>query len=387
MTRRIRVLHIVRNLNDGGMERVVADLARTADPGVFDVHVMTLGQFGRFARLAGPRTVLHEPPHMTRLSMVRPVALARVVRRIAPNVVHAHSGTWYKTARASRLAGVPVVYTDHGRQFPDPWSYRFLDRRAARITDRVVAVSRVLGDYLMARVGVAPDKIEVVPNGIDLRQLDARLAAVGVSAREDDRVVFGTVGRIERVKGYDVLLAALALWPADAPRAAMLIAGDGSERGTLEALARRLNLGDRVQFVGWVEEPERFYQLLDAFLLSSRSEGTSISLIEAMAAGRPPIATDVGGNSDVLGDELREWLVPSEDPAALMAKMVAMARSTELGRRQLCAAARARIVARYDLSRTAERYAEVYYSLARGARAPQAETQSAEYTAAVGPVT
>ena len=377
MTRRIRVLHVVRNLNDGGMERVVADLARTADPGVFDVHVMTLGQFGRFARDAGPHTALHRPPHMTRFSLVRPAALAGAVRRIAPNIVHAHSGTWYKTARASRLVGVPVVYTDHGRHFPDPWSNRYLDRRAARITDRVVAVSRVLGDYLVARLGVAPEKIEVVPNGIDLRQLDARLAAVSVPAR-DDRIVFGTVGRVERVKGYDVLLAALAQWPADAPRATTLIAGDGSERRTLEALARRLDLGDRVRFVGWVEEPERFYQLLDAFVLPSRSEGTSISLLEAMAAGRPPIATDVGGNGDVLGDELREWLVRPGDPAALVAKMVAMARSAEL-RRQLGAAARARILASYDLSRTAERYAEVYYSVARGAHPAGAVTQSAEY--------
>jgi len=376
VTRRIRVLHIVRNLNDGGMERVVADLARTSDPGLFDLHVMTLGQFGRFAREAGPNTTLHRPPPMTRLSLVRPAALAAAVRRIAPNVVHAHSGTWYKTARASQLAGVPVVYTEHGRHFPDPWRNRFLDRRAARITDRVVAVSRALGDYLVAHLGVAPEKIEVVPNGIDVRQLDARLAAVGLPARGDDRIVFGTVGRIERVKGYDVLLAALAQWPADAPRATMLIAGDGSERSTLEALARRLDLGDRVRFVGWVEEPERFYQLLDGFVLSSRSEGTSISLLEAMAAGRPPIATDVGGNGDVLGDELREWLVRPGDPAALAAKMVAMARSAEL-RRRLGAAARARILARYDLSRTAERYAEVYYSVAQRARPAGAVTQTA----------
>ena len=376
MTRRIRVLHIVRNLNDGGMERVVADLARTADPGVFDLHVMTLGQFGRFAREAGPNTTLHRPPPMTRLSLIRPAALAGAVRRIAPDVVHAHSGTWYKTARASRLAGVPVVYTEHGRHFPDPWSHRYLDRRAARITDRVVAVSRVLGDYLVAHLGVAPEKIEVVPNGIDVRQLDARLAAVGVPARGDDRIVFGTVGRIERVKGYDVLLAALAQWPADAPRATMLIAGEGSERSTLEALARRLDLGDRVRFVGWVEEPERFYQLLDAFVLSSRSEGTSISLLEAMAAGRPPIVTDVGGNGDVLGDELREWVVRPGDPADLAAKMAAMARSAEL-RRRLGAAARARILASYDLSRTAERYAEVYYSVAQRARPAGAVTQTA----------
>jgi glycosyltransferase involved in cell wall biosynthesis len=371
-SRRIRVLHVVRNLNDGGMERVVADLARVADPAVLDMHVMTLGRFGRFANDVGLNTALHSPPRMTRLSLLRPTGLAAAIRRIAPDVVHTHSGTWYKVARAATLAGVPVVYTDHGRHLPDPWLNRTLDRQAARWTDRVVAVSRALGEYLVARLGLPRSRVEVITNGIDVQRLDAALPAGGVRrslrASGADGVVFGTLGRIEPVKGYAVLLDALRQWPADAPRASLLIAGEGSERVRLEAMARRFELQDRVRFLGWIEQPERFYPLLDAFVLSSYSEGTSISLLEAMAARCPTVVTDVGGNREVLGDELGEWLVPAGDPGALAARMATVARSSGL-RDRLGALARARIEGAYDLSLTAGRYALLYQSLLGSSRA------------------
>ena len=379
MTRRIRVLHIVRNLNDGGMERVVADLARAADPAVFEMHVMVLRKFGRFATSAGPHTTLHRAPRMTRLSVLRPAALAAAIKRIAPDVVHAHSGLWYKVARAARLAGVPVVYTDHGRQHPDPWTYRCLDREAARLTRRVVGVSRALGDYLVTRVGVPAGKVEVIVNGIDLSMLDARLAlAKGEHRRGDAPIVIGTLGRLEPVKGYDVLLAALAQWPADGPRVEVLVAGDGSQRNALEVLAHRLDVADRIRFIGWVEEPELFYPLLDVFVLSSRSEGTSVSLLEAMAASCPPVVTNVGGNGEVLGAELRDWLVPSEDPAALVAKLVTLAGSATL-RRRLGAVARARIAAVYDLSHTARRYADLYHSVVQQSLVADPTSRSPAY--------
>lgn len=299
---------------------------------------------------------------MTKLSLLRPVALARAIRQIAPDVVQTHSGNWYKVARAARLAGVPLVYTEHGRHHPDPWLNRELDRLAARLTDRVVAVSRALGEYLATQLRIPREKVEVVTNGIDLTRLGGVVPPQLALAPKDGRVVFGTLGRLEPVKGYDVLLTALRQWPADAPPATLLIAGDGPQRGALEALARRLQLADRVQFLGWVEQPERFYPLLDAFVLSSHSEGTSIGLLQAMASSCPPVVTDVGGNAEVLGAELREWLVPPGDPAALAVKLAAMARSAEL-RQRLGAVARARIEAAYDLSRTAARYALLYRSV------------------------
>ena len=357
----IRVLHVIRNLHDGGMERLVADLVRIANPRDFDTHVMTFGDPGRYASLLGLHVTLHRAPSMTPLSMLRPAALAAAIRGVAPDVVHTHSGTWYKVARASRMAGVPLVYTEHGRHYPDPWLNQQLDRYAARLTARVVAVSRALGTCLEEQLGVGAAKVVVITNGVDVGRLDA-LRSAATRRPKDDAVVFGTLGRLERVKAYDVLLAAVAQWPADAPPVRLLIAGDGSQRRALEELARRMQLGDRVQFFGWVEQTERFYSLLDAFVLSSRSEGTSISLLEAMACRCPPVVTDVGGNGEVLGEGLADWLVPAGDANALASKMVAMARSAAR-RKRLGATARARVTSAYDLLDTSRRYGTLYGEL------------------------
>jgi glycosyltransferase involved in cell wall biosynthesis len=325
---------------------------------------MVLKHFGRFVDSVGRHTTLHTAPRQTRLSLLRPASLAAAIRRIDPDIVHTHSGSWYKVARAAQLAGVPVIYTEHGRQFPDPRLHRLLDRRAARLTNHIVAVSRALANYLIRVLDLPDDKVTVIPNGVELRsgaEHTNHRAPVGAYPT----VVFGTLGRVERVKGYEVLLTALAQWPSDAPRAQLRIAGDGSQRFALEGLAARLRLGDRVQFEGWLEDPEPFYQSLDAFVLSSYSEGTSIGLLEAMAAGCPPIVTDVGGNRDVLGTELKDWLVRPGDAEALAVKMAALARSPEL-RRQMGTAARERIQKAYDLTATAHRYADVYRSVLDG---------------------
>jgi glycosyltransferase involved in cell wall biosynthesis len=355
------------------MERVVADLARAADPTTFDVHVMALGGLGRFAKDVGERVHLHGAPLMSKLSLIHPAALAKAIRTLQPSLVHTHSGTWYKVARAAKLAGgLPLVYTDHGRPNRDPWATTLLHRRAARLTHRIIAVSHALRNDLVGRLGLHPDRVDVVPNGIDLARLDAAGAAVRPVTAEPrgagENVVFGTLGRLEAVKGIDVLLAAFAQWPVDGPRATLVIGGDGSEKRALEELTRQLGVQDRVRFSGWIDQPALFYRGIDVFVLPSYSEGTSISLLEAMAHRRPTIATDVGGNRAVLGERLAEWLVPSGNPAALAATMATLARSADL-RRAIGEIARRRVETCYSLSCTSQRYAEVYEAVV-GAHTP-----------------
>ena len=166
--RRTRVLHIIQNLNYGGMERVLADVVRGADKSRFEMHVMALEYLGRFADGLQEVAHLHLAAPQQRWSMVWPRGLAREIMQIAPDVVHTHSGVWYKASLAARLAGVErVIHTEHGRREPDPFSDRVVDTFAVRRTNVVVAVSERLRMHLVAN-GVAPaHKVEVVPNGID----------------------------------------------------------------------------------------------------------------------------------------------------------------------------------------------------------------------------
>lgn len=369
MPRRIRVLHIVNNLNYGGMERIVAEMGRRTDPARFESHIMALEYFGHCAQGLHQFATLHLANPMTRWSMLRPASLARDIRRIGPDVVHTHSGSWYKGSLAAQLAGVPAqVYTDHGRQSPDPWVNRTLDGLASRRTNVVVAVSARLAEHMS---GFVPDssKIRVVVNGVDTDLYSPRDAEPqgGLRAQlsiASDRPIIGSVGRLERVKGYEVTLAAfaklLSTWDRG-PRPALVLIGDGRERTSLQSSARQTGFAADVHFLGWRSDIQQCSTAFSIFTMSSHSEGTSVSLLEAMSSGLCPVVTDVGGNSAVLGEALRHRLVPASDPDAL-ASAWHDALTNERRRNQDALAARARVVAHYSLDTMVKQYEDAYQS-------------------------
>jgi glycosyltransferase involved in cell wall biosynthesis len=374
MSRRIRVLHMMDNLNYGGMERVVADIVRRTDRSRFETHVMALTYLGRFADGLEEFATLHVARPMSRSSMLRPYRLAQDIRAIAPDVVHLHSGVWYKASLAARMARVPlVIYTDHGRQNPEPWINRAIDRRASARTNIVVAVSEKLRDD-MARFVVAPEELRVIPNGVDTdryvhRAGDCALRReIGIT---DDTPIIGSVGRLEPVKGYAVMLEAFARlrarWSGSEPPVLVLI-GDGSERRTLEAQAVALGVRDSIHFLGWRDDIEDRVHAFTVFTMSSHSEGTSVSLLEAMSAGLCPVVTRVGGNPAVLGPDLQHRLVPPANPDALAAAWMDALRDG--ARRDADAAtARNRIVERFSLDSMIRGYESLY---ALGAPRPRA---------------
>ena len=372
--RRVRVLHIVLDLHAGGLERLVADLVRRVDPARFDSHVLALRFLGRNARGLEPADRLHVAGPLPRWTMVWPRPLIRQIRGIAPDVVHTHSGVWYKASLAARWAGVlRVIHTDHGRPYPDPVAARLLDRLAARRTDVVVAVSAALAHQLAARVVANARRLRVVPNGVDTERFRPRPDDVGGGLRRELGLdpatpTIGSVGRFDAVKGYDVMVEAFARLRArwrGKPAPTLVLAGDGPESGRLAALVEAHQLRDAVRFLGWRDDIERLLTGFDVFTLASRSEGTSVSLLEAMSAGVCPVVTDVGGNRSVLGSELRHRLVPPGDPEALAAAWVAALGEGEEeggGERRGAdgQAARRRVQERFSLDAMVHAYERLY---------------------------
>ena len=320
----VRVTHVVVDFEGGGLESMVAAMAARFRGTAVEVSLITLG--GRVGRLGAAtrdrfdRFVVARPTRG--LSMLLPVGLAADIRGTRADVVHLHSGSWYKGAKAARLAGVRrVVYTEHGREHDDPWLQRWLDRRAAARTDLVVAVSNRLRDYLARTVEVDDAKLRVVHNAVDTAAFAPGAAPADLRAQlgiPADALVIGSVGRLEAVKAYERLIdAAAALRGRLARPLAVVICGEGSRRAELRARAERLGVGDLVRLPGWTDQPVRFYRLLDVFVLCSRSEGESVSLMEAMACGIAPVVTDVGANAEIVGEELRAQVVPADRPEAL----------------------------------------------------------------------
>jgi glycosyltransferase involved in cell wall biosynthesis len=369
--RRVRVVHVIQNLNYGGMERLLADIVRRADPSRFEMHVVALQYLGRFAEGLEAHAGLHVVERMSRWSMLWPAALVRCLAAIAPDVVHTHSGVWHKGSLAARHAGARLlVHTDHGRRSPDPLHARIEDHISSRRTDVVVAVSDVLARQIVETVRIPTRRVRVVRNGVDTelhrpRPDDGRLRReLGLDAGVP---IIGSIGRLEPIKGYDVMVEAFARlrerWTEGTPPV-LAVSGSGSEMERLRALAAERGVSGAVHLLGWRDDVQELHSTFALFTMSSRSEGTSVSLLEAMSAGLCPVATAVGGTPAVLGDGLRHRLVPADDADAL-AEGWRDALRDESGRARDARASRARVEERFALDAMVRAYETIYLEALR----------------------
>ncbi|HXC24647.1 MAG TPA: glycosyltransferase [Gemmatimonadaceae bacterium] len=365
MNRRLRILHVVENLNYGGMERLISDMARHLDATRFEMHILALGYLGHFSKGLEGFAVLHTGRPQSRLSMLYPTTLAHDIRRISPDVVHIHSGLWYKVGLAARMADVPfIVYTDHGRQVPDPWMTKVIDGLASRRTNVVVAVSQRLAEHL-ERFVHDRRRLRVIANGVDteayLPRPDDQVLRQELGIAPDAPMI-GSIGRLEKVKGYEVMVEAfvklLETWTGT-PRPVLVLIGDGSERQALERAADAAGCLGAIHFLGWRSDIATCHRAFTVFTMSSHSEGTSVSLLEAMSAGLCPIVTNVGGNSAVLSDTLQHRLVASGRPDALAAAWREALANPEQ-RVKDAEAARQRVVQTFSLGAMVRQYESVY---------------------------
>jgi glycosyltransferase involved in cell wall biosynthesis len=358
----VRVLHVIQNLHYGGMEKLLSDIVRHVDKTRFETHVLALQYLGRYAREMEGHAALHLGPAMSRLSLLWPASLAACIAKLQPDVVHTHSGVWYKAARAARLAGVQrIAHTEHGQQ-PEGSLARFLDRRAARLTNAVIAVSRPLRTYMAGRLRLPESRIGVIRNGVDTDTFRPRTPSGALwseLALRPDQPIVGSIGRLEPVKGYEVVIEAFGelCRRGRSDRPVLVIAGEGSSRADLEALIGRLGLRDRVFLLGWRDDTLDLYSHFRCFVLGSWSEGTSVSLAEAMSCGVPPAVTAVGGNPDLLGRELAQQMVPPGDVRALA---TCLENVLDGDAARIGGAARQRIENDFGLARMVRQYEAIY---------------------------
>ena len=370
MTKRVRVLHVIQNLNYGGMERVLSDIAIRCDQRRFETHVLCLQYLGRFSKGLEDVATLHVAAPMSAGSMIWPRSLASQMRSIRPDVMHSHSGVWYKASFAARLADVPrIIHTEHGRAKPDPIQSRLVDRIGAARSDAVVAVSAVLGEQIKRDLRIPERKLVVIPNGVDTEAYCPR-PDTGTLRRElgiaRETPIIGSIGRLEPIKGYDVMIDGFARLHSRGTDngAVLVIAGEGTDRPRLEEMVRARGLGRSIFLPGWRDDVHAMQSAFTFFTMSSRSEGTSISLLEAMSAGLAPVVTDVGGNAAVLGDKLRHCLVAPEDPDALSLAWERMLNDPRL-RESSSVTARGRVGEAFGLDAMVHAYERLYLGASR----------------------
>lgn len=359
----LRISMVLPTLARAGMEIVAGRLATGLTERGHQVSVVCIEEAGPVAgELVAAGVAVDVVPAPGLATNLRAPALVAWMTRRAPHVVHTHSGAWLKGARAARAAGVPgVVHTVHGILDPEPWYANFLKRRAAAATSAVVAVSEPLRSYLLESTRLPPAAVRTISNGIDTRAFSPELPDPRARLLPDSegRVVIGCIARLEPIKNHDLLLRAFRDAHRARPELLLVLVGDGALRPELEALARSLEVADAVRFVGDQPDTASWYRCLDAFVLASRAEGTSMSILEAMACGCPIIATDVGGNRALLGEDGAGRLVPSEDAAALASALRQVVQSPGTPAR-LASAARTRAVRLFSQAAMVERYESLY---------------------------
>lgn len=303
------------------------------------------------------------------------VQLYRLIRQMRPHIVHTHTAKAGTLGRlAARLAGVPVViHTYHGHVFQGYFSpvktrlFLSIERGLARWTDRLLTVSEaVRRDLLLQRIG-SPERLRVVPLGLDLDPFlhcDGLRGQLRVELGVGDTPLVGIVARLVPIKRHEDFLAAAAAVVRRLSACRFLVVGDGELRDSLKARVRALGLDGRVHFLGWRGDLPRLYADLDLVVLTSASEGLPVSLIEAMAAARPVVATRVGGVPDLVEDGVTGLLVPPGDPGALAEAIVALLADPER-RRHMGEAGRKRVYPAFSASRLLADMDRLYAELLR----------------------
>ncbi len=390
MSDRPSIAHVLHRLYLAGAEVLAAALARQLKDR-FHFVFLCLDEIGPLGmQLASEGFQVVDLKRKPGVDLAVPRRIRDVVRAQRVQLLHAHQYTPFFYASISRgffglLRGrPPVLFTEHGRHYPDirkskrVFANQFLLRRG----DRATAVGRFVKKALVEKEGLREHRIEVVYNGIDptlftdpsAGPLDTSSSSLRAKVRQElglaeQQVAVFQVARFHPVKDHETAIrgfaAAMRMWNASPQDQSpctppvLVLVGDGDLKGRCESLVQELNLAPHVRFLGVRSDVARLIQAADIFMLSSLSEGISVTLLEAMGASLPIVATDVGGNSEVVSHGVSGLLSPRGDADALGRNIAALVNDAEM-RQRMGSAGRERLLATFTQKQMHDRYAAIY---------------------------
>jgi len=366
-----QVLFVITGLAYGGAETQLVHLATRLKARGWDVRVVSLTPPKAYVQeLEAAGVPVSSLGIRGKAPDPRPVfRLAKMIRTWQPQIVHSHMVHANLVARLVRLlAPVPVlICTAHSIDEKGQRASDRLRKMAYRLTDPLCDLTTQVsqaGLERYVRIGAVPrHKIRYLPNGVDTERFrpDPELrACLRQELGLETAFAWLAVGRFDVPKDYANLLQAFAYVAQARPEAQLLIAGDGPLRPSMEQLANDLGITDRVKFLGIRRDIPALMNAADAYVMSSAWEGMPNVLLEAAASGLPIVATDVGGNSEVVIDGKTGFLVPPKDPEALAQAMVQLMGLPQEERRRVGEAARQYVEANYSLDRVVDQWEALY---------------------------
>jgi sugar transferase (PEP-CTERM/EpsH1 system associated) len=383
--RRPLIAHVLHRFDTGGLENGVVNLINRMPAERFRHAVIALTEITGFSRRIQrddvPLIALNKPPGQGLWIFPR---VRRLLRELQPAIVHTRNLGALEMAVPAAWAGVPVrVHGEHGWDINDPdgrsRKFRFARRLYRPFVHQYIALSRHLDRYLVDHVGVAPGRVAQLYNGVDTERFrpheGERLSIDGSPFASPALWLVGTVGRLSPIKDQVVLARAFVqatrLAPEARERMRLVIAGEGPLRGEIERVLSEGGVQDLAWLAGDRTDVPEIMRGLDAFVLPSIAEGISNTILEAMASALPVVATDVGGNVELLADGVTGRLVPSRDADTMAQALLDDFRTPELARER-GRRARLDVERRFTLDGMVAAYGDLYERLlaqaaARGA--------------------
>ena len=386
--RKIRVLQVCDHLGwEGsrmhGVKRLFAWMIPRFDPARFDVSLVSLRKKDLSEETLDALGIDITYLHKSKFDPSTLPALLKIIDRKKIDVLHLHGyGATTFGRMAAAMRGIPAILHEHANLTDTPWFQKIADRLLERYTDIAIAVSKSTADFVVKARLVQPEKVKVVYLGAPHdefsrpRSTDEIAAARRELGIAPDDFAIGTVTRLHDSKGNSYLVDAARLVLDRKPNAKFFLVGEGPLRESLEAQARELGLGDRFVFVGFARDVAAVLSAFDLSVFPSLWEGTPLTAFEALASGKPIVATDADGLLDILTDGRDARIVPKRNARALADAIVDLIDHPD-ERARLAAAARV-TAQRYDITAFVRKMEQLYVLLCDGSRA----TNAAEATRA-----
>ena len=368
MTKRLHIFHVFSTFCAGGPQVRTCVIMNALGPEFLHTVTATDGNFAAVSKINPDVSCRTLPPPAGKGSPFYALSLSKTLRTVRPDLLVTYNWGAIDAVLAARIAPVcPTIHAEDGFGSDEAaglkWRRVWMRRLVLNGVQSVVVPSKTLQAIALKRYRIRSDKVFRIPNGVDIDRFcpsrnDAWRASHGISPAT---LLFGYVGRLGAEKNLEMMIRAFGSLRLVAAKLAII--GSGPCRSQLEEMVRELGLGERVLFIGHIDDPAPCYQALDVFLMSSITEQMSIALLEAMAVGLPILCTDVGDSSEILGNPGPPAVVPSRDADAYLKSLGEIGANSEL-RVRLGTLNRTRCVEHYSQHRMVDTYRSLYSNAA-----------------------
>lgn len=320
----MKILHIIDSLGLGGAQTVVKGIFESQKENK-NLYLFCLRKREINININHPNVAIFDSKAKYSFGPIR--NLKRIIEKEKIDILHCHlfrSQVFGWILKKYYFPNIKLIFHEHGRIFQDNFIYNLFMRISEKYVDKIIAVSKITKDKLIKKAGILENKIDVLPNFVDLKKFnrdnitwDNKEEKRKLGIKEDEFVI-GFVGRLARVKGCEYLIKSLPYLDFSYK---VLIAGDGPEKEKIEKLAKDLGVGGKVMFLGYRENAIFVYSLLDVLIVPSLSEASPMVLYETQAMEIPAIVSNVSGLNEVVKDNKNGLLFESKDYIDLAEKM------------------------------------------------------------------